>query len=80
MEYVVNAGALRQLEAIGHRAHAVQHLIRPGVLGAELPASPGHQGLSWTMKQPQPHPVPNSELQSPMMHVIVPASVLLRLK
>jgi hypothetical protein len=80
MKHIVDASAIRQLKVIGHRAHVVQHLIQPGILGAKLPAGTGHQGLSWVMKQTQPHPVPDDELQSLMMCVVVPESVLPRLK
>jgi hypothetical protein len=80
VEHIVNASTLRQLQMICHLADALQHLVGPGVLGAKLATAARSEGLSGTVEQSKPHPVPNGELQGAVFVVIVPARILLRLK
>jgi hypothetical protein len=61
-------------------AHTLQDLKRPDILGAKLLAGTGYQRLGRTVEQKEPDPVPDTELQSAVMSVVVLASVLLRLE
>jgi len=80
MEDVVQAGALRKLELVGHRPDALPHLEGPGAARPKLALGAWLQGLGGAMEKTQPHPIPNRELQLTMGGVIVLLGDLLRLE
>jgi hypothetical protein len=80
VEDIVDAGALRQVETVRDGAHAFDDLERPSVPRCKLAFGVGHEGLSGTVEETQPDPIPHGEHDVAVMSVVVPLGVSLRLE
>ena len=79
VEDVVDAGVLRQLEAVRDTANAFQHLERTSIARTQLALSPRVEGLCGAVEEAQPHPIAHLELHITVAGVVVLLGQLLRL-
>jgi len=79
VEDVVDAGVLRQLEAVRDTANAFQHLERTSIARTQLALSPRVEGLCGAVEEAQPHPIAHLELHIAVAGVVVLLGQLLRL-
>jgi hypothetical protein len=62
MEHIVDAGSLWQLKLVGHFTDALEHLIRPEVLGDQLGWGAVADRGSRALIQMQPYPVADGKV------------------
>jgi hypothetical protein len=66
----MDAGSIWQLKLVGHFTDALEHLIRPEVLGGQLGwRAIANQG-SHALIQTQPYPVADDEVQMPVVLIV----------
>lgn len=80
MEHIMNLGTRRKVQPIGNLANALKNLKRPCILGPQLSLWTINQGQGLAVKKTQPHPVPNSKLQLPVMVIVVALGVFMCLQ
>jgi len=79
MKNIVQTSTQRQLKTIRHITHAIEDFEWTKILGPQLPTTMNKQRSHGTMKQPQPNPIPRTELQLSVMLVILSLVELLGL-
>jgi hypothetical protein len=80
VEHVMNPCPGRQSEAVGDLPNTLKYLERPCVARTQLAARTRHQGLCRSMKNAKPHPIPDVELEWPVVGVVETLSIFLGLK
>jgi len=71
MEYIMDAGAFGQPEAISCCTHALHHLKGSSKTRTELAAETRDERLCWPMKDAEQHPIVDLKLQRPVMSIIM---------
>jgi len=69
-----------KVEAVGHRANALDDLERPGVAWTQLALRWRGESLGGSVQQAQQHPCPHVKLHLAMVLIVVTIGVLLGLE
>ena len=70
VEHIVDACLSRELEAVGHRANALEHLEGAEVAGCELGILAGPDSCRSALVKAEPHPVAHTERHIPVCRVM----------
>ena len=80
MEDVMQARRCGKVEAVGHRANALDDLEWPGVAWTQLALRWRGESMGGSVQQAEQHPCSHVKLHLTMVLVVVPLGVLLRLE